>query len=104
MLSISNEPLHLVGDFLAEAGLDQLARARPARKPGTCPRHHLAERLVVVALDIVAGDRHRHVALAGATGLICTLRSKRFVSSPPSAVLSVGDGGVSRCLTTSLAC
>ena len=59
--------LDLLGDVLAKAGLDQLPR-RPARPKArhVRRRHQLAELLVEVAVDVLAGDRHRDVPLAGA--------------------------------------
>ena len=56
----------LVGHVLAKAMFDQLARRTPRPKAGNGGRlHHFAERLVVVALDVLARNRDGDVALAG---------------------------------------
>ena len=59
--------LHLIGDFIAEAMLDDLPRraADPEARHGG-RRHHFAERIVEVPIDVVARDRHRHVPFARA--------------------------------------
>ncbi len=59
--------LHLVGNFIAKAMLDDLARRATNAEAGHGGRgHHLAEGVVEVSIDVLARDRHRHVPFAGA--------------------------------------
>ena len=74
---------HLVGDFIAKAVLDDLPRcaADPEARHGG-RRHHLAERIVEVALDIGPGDRHRHVPLARARAGHLNIELKLLLRPP----------------------
>ena len=68
------------------------------RKPGHARRgHHLAERIVEVALDVVAGDRHRDVPLAGAGAGHLDLQLQRLIVGLLGVGIAIGlDGGSGR--------